>query len=401
MESLLCQGVTVSCSSKPADCPVQAGQGNSATRSVQVCPAKPTPIPGAPSTRPLAIALAEFRFSLPTITELSGLEKICASVPTDTVKALQKKIAVLLDFDDPDRAERQAIVMSKAMHDVMGASSLIVLYEVINLLRASARLTSGKIDTLVARLQSLDTLYQECVPDKIVSTREVNDALGVVIYPFSSAKRAPDSVMGVPGIMLTTLFHPYILGEGIEDKISGPISKQFGHNLNHLLTFLPPKRIEIGAGRGQLSAVLNTCVDESGIGKKMFFTSDKSQVNKPWPGIDKVLKLSAERIIEKYRCSRLKENIIYLCTSPDVKMIKAIIDTNEPVLLLVASELCGVNALSLGLIGMNDDMNQLGLNIEPSKVGGGILLGLNMESKAFAAIADRIPDRYKLYIFNK
>lgn len=398
MESLLCQGVAVSCSNKPADCPVQAGQGYSATRAVRECPAKPTPIPGAPSNRPLAIALAEFRFSLPTISELSGLEKIFASVSSDTVEALQKKIAVLLDFDDPDRAERQAIVMSKAMDDMMGASSLIVMYEVINLLRASARLTSGKIDTLVARLQSLDMLYQEWVPDKIVSTLEVNDALGVDMHPFSSAKRLPGSIMGVPGLVLTTLFHPYILGESLEDKISGPISKQFGHNLNHLLTFLPPKRIEIGAGRGLLSAVLNTCVDESGIGSKMFFTSDKSQVNKPWPGIDKVLKLPAERIIEKYRRSPLKEKIIYLCTSPDVEMIKGIIATNEPVLLLVVSELCGVNAVSLGILSMNDDMNQLGLIIEPSKVGGGVLLGLNMELGAFTAIADHIPDRYKLVV---
>lgn len=398
MESLLCQFPAMFCSDKPVDCPVQAGQGNSAARAVQVCPAKPTPIPGAPSNRPLAIALAEFRFSLPTIPELSGLEKICASASPDTVRALQRKVAVLMDFDDPDRAERQAIVMSKAMDDVMGASSLIVIYEVINLLRASARLTSGKIDTLVARMQSLDMLYQECVPDKIVSTLEVNDALGVVICPFSSEKRVPDSVMGVPGIMLTSLFHPYILGESIDDKISGPISRQFGHNLNHLLTFLPPKRIEIGAGRGMLSAVLNTCVDESGIGKKMFFTSDKNQINKPWPGIDKVLKLRAERIIEKYRRSPLKEKIVYLCTSPAVEMINAIIATNEPVLLLVASELCGVNAVSLGKVGMNDNMNQLGLIIEPSKVGGGILLGLNMKSEAFAAIADGIPDRYKLFI---
>ena len=398
MESLLCQGVAVSCSGKPADCPVQAGRGNSSTRAVQVCPAKPTRIPGAPSNRPLAIALAEFRFSLPTIFELSGLEKIFASMSPDAIKALQEKIAVLLDFDDPDRAERQAIVMSQAMDDLMGASSLIVMHEVINLLRASARLTSGKIDTLVARLQSLDMLYQDWVPDKIVSTLEVNDALGADIHPFPSAKRAPGSVMGVPGLVLTSLFHPYILGESLEDKISGPISKQFGHNLNHLLTFLPPKRIEIGAGRGLLSAVLNTCVDESGIGKKMFFTSDKSQVSKPWPGIDKVLKLSAEKIIEKYRRSPLKEKIIYLCTSPDVEMIKAIIVTNEPVLLLVVSELCGVNAVSIGLLGMNDDMNQLGLIIEPSKVGGGVLLGLNMKSAAFTAITDRIPDRYKLFI---
>ena len=398
MESSLCQFPAVSCSGKPAVCPVQAGQGNSATRAVQVCPAKPTPIPGAPSNRPLAVALAEFRFSLPTIPELSGLEKIFASVSPDTVNALQKKIAVLMDFDDPDRAERQAIVMSKAMDDVMGASSLIVIYEVINRLRASARLTSGKIDTLIARLQSLDMLYQEWVPDKIVSTLEVHDALGVVIHPYASAKRLTDSVMGVPGIVLTSLFHPYILGERIEDKISGPISKQFGHNLNQLLTFLPPKRIEIGAGRGLLSAVLNTCVDESGIGNKMFFTSDKSLISKPWPGIDKVLKLPAEKIIEKYRRSPLKEKIIYLCTSPDVEMIKAIIATNEPVLLLVVSELCGVCSVSLGVLAMNDDMSQLGLTIEPSKVGGGVLLGLNMESDAFAAIADGIPDRYKLFI---
>ena len=398
MESLLCQFPAVSCPGKPAVCPVQAGQGNSATRAVQVCPAKPTPIPGAPSNRPLAIALAEFRFSLPTIPELSGLEKIFASVSPDTVNALQEKIAVLMDFDDPDRAERQAIVMSKAMDDVMGASSLIVIYEVVNRLRASARLTSGKIDTLVSRLQSLDMLYQEWVPDKIVSTLEVHDALGVVVHPYASAKRATDSVMGVPGIILASLFHPFILGEGIEDKISGPISKQFGHNLNQLLTFLPPKRIEIGAGRGLLSAVLNTCVDESGIGNKMFFTSDKSPISKPWPGIDKVLKLPAEKIIEKYRRSPLKEKIIYLCTSPDVEMIKAIIATNEPVLLLVVSELCGIKAVSLGVLAMNDDMSQLGLIIEPSKVGGGVLLGLNMESEAFAAIADGIPDRYKLFI---
>ena len=286
--------------------------------------------------------------------------------------------------------------MTHCMGGLVGANALIALYEAIKLLRASARLTLDKIDTLVARLQSLDTLYQERVPDKIVSTLELNDALGVAFYPTASADRLPDSVMGLPGLVITALFHPYSLGESMDDKIFEPIGKQFGHNLNHLLTFLPPRRIELGAGRGLLSAVLNACVDESGIGGKMFYTSDKCQVNKPWPGIDKVLKLPAERIIEKYRRSPLKEEIIYLCTSPDVEMINAIIATNEPVLLLVASELYGVRTVSLGLLETNDAMNLQGLAIEPSIVGGGVLLGLNMKSADFAAITDKIPDRYKL-----
>lgn len=370
-----------------------AEPGNSA--GVQVCPANRSAIQAAPSNRPAATALGARRFSLPPITELAGLEKIYAKACPDAVCALQEKIAALLNSDDLERAERQAVSMTRCMEGLIGANALIALYEAIKLLRASARLTPEKIDTLVARLQSLDTLYQERVPETIVSTLELNDALGVTFYPTASADRLPDSVMGLPGLVITSLFHPYSLGESMDDKIFEPIGKQFGRNLNHLLTFLPPRRIELGAGRGLLSAVLNACVDESGIGSKMFYTSDKCQVNKPWPGIGKVFKLSAEKIIEKYRHSPLKEQIIYLSTSPSEVMIKSIINTREPVLLLVASELYGIRTVSLGLLANNDDINQQGLAIEPSKIGGGVLLGLNIKSADFAAITDRIPDQYK------
>ena len=371
-----------------------AEPGNSA--GVQVCPPNRSAIHAGPSTRPSVIALAARRFSLPPITELAGLEKIYAKACPDAVCALQEKIAALLNSDDLEQAERQAVSMTHCMEGLIGANALIALYEAIKLLRASARLTPDKIDALVARLQSLDTLYQERVPETIVSTLELNDALGVTFYPTSSADRLPDSVMGLPGLVLTALFHPYSLGESMDDKIFEPIGKQFGRNLNHLLTFLPPRRIELGAGRGLLSAVLNACVDESGIGRKMFYTSDKSQVIKPWPGIDKVFKLSAEKIIEKYRHSPLKEQIIYLCTSPSQEMIKGIISTCEPVLLLVASELYGARTVSLGSLENNDYINRQGLAIEPSKIGGGALLGLNITSADFAAITDRIPDRYKM-----
>ena len=375
---------------------VLAEPGSSVSRGVQVCPPDRSAMHAAPLHRPLATALAACRCSLPPIIELAGLERIYAKANPDAVCALQEKIAALLNLDDLERAERMALSMTHCMQGLIGANALIALYEAIKLLRASARLTLDKIDTLVARLQSLDTLYQERVPDKIISTLELNDALGVAFYPTASADRLPDSVMGLPGLVITALFHPYSLGESMDDKIFEPIGKQFAGNLNHLLTFLPPRRIELGAGRGLLSAVLDACVEESGIGRKMFYTSDKCQVNKPWPGIDKVFKLSAEKIIEKYRHSPLKEEIIYLCTSPSQAMISGIINTCEPVLLLVVSELYGVRTVSLGLLENNDEINRQGLAIEPSKVGGGVLLGLNIKSVDFAAVTDRIPDRYKM-----
>ena len=363
-----------------------------------MCPPKRSLIHGAPSKRPLAVALSKFRFSLPSVTELSGLEKIRADTCPDAVMALQKKMAVLLSFEDPDQAEREAMKISRCMKGLLGANALIALHEAIRLLRASAQLTSDKIDLLVARLQSMDLLYQERVPDKIVSTLEVYDVLGVTFQFASSPELMPMSAMGLPGVVMTAMFNPFVLGETVDDKIHEPIGKQFGRNLNHLLTFLPPIRIEIGAGRGLLSAVLNACVDESGIGRKMFFTSDKRQINKPWPGIDRVFKLSAEKIIEKYRHNPLGNQIIYLCSSPDQDMIHGIINTQEPVLLLVVSELYGVRALTLGVLEACDHLNLQGLAIEPSKVGGGVLLGLNIRSVDFAAITSNIPDKYKLNI---
>jgi len=328
---------------------------------------------------------------------LAGLEKIYASTCPDAVAALHKKMAVLLSFDDLEQAERQAIKMKPYEDaDLIGANALIALHEGIKLLRASARLTPGKIDSLFTRLQAMVALYQERVPEQIVSAMEVNDALGVTSsIAAARARRPPDSVMGLPGLIMSALFHPFSVGVSTDDKIYEPIGKQFGHNLNHLLTFLPPRRIEIGSGRGLLSAVLNACVDESGIGKKMLYTSDRDQINHPWPGIARVFKLPAEKIIEKYKYSPFKEQVIYLCSSPDKNMINGMRATGEPVLLLVASEMYGIEAVS-GPFEVNENMSLQGLVIEPGKVGGGVLLGLNMNREVFAGITARIPARYKL-----
>lgn len=362
---------------------------------VRVYRPKRPPVCVSRSRRPLATALADLRFSLPPVQEKGALEAVYASANPDTVAALQKKMSRMLDFNDPDQAKRQAIKMAPYRDpDLIGASGLIAIHEAIKLLRG--KLSEGNISSLFARLDSLATLHQECVPEQIISAMEVNDALGVVYYLSSSQEKLPDSAMGVPGLIISALFHPYSVGETIDDKVFDPIGKQFGGNLNHLLTFLPPRRIEIGAGRGMLSAVLNACVEESGVGRKMFFTSDKFKVSKPWPGIDRVLRLSAEKIIEKYRHSPFKEQIIYLCCSPTDEMISGIVATGEPILLLVASELYGAQILTTGLLEANVQMKIQKLAIEPSKVGGGVLLGMNMDSRTFTAISGKIPDRYKL-----
>ena len=373
-------------------------QGNTATRGVQTCLPKRFFICTGSARRPLAIALSGLRFSLSPVRELTGLEKIYASVCPDAVAALHKKMAVLLSLDHPAEAERQAMRMKPHEDpDLLGANALIALHEAIKLLRASNRLTSGKIDSLCGRLQALDMLYQERVPDRIVSALEVDEALGVTYYfATSRAGRLPDSVMGLPGLVMSALFHPCSVGENIDDRIYEPIGKQFGHNLNHLLTFLPPRRIEIGAGRGLLSAVLNACVDESGIGKKVLYASDKNQIDNPWPGIGKVLKLSAEKIIEKYKLNPFKKQVIYLCASPEREMINGIIATREPVLLLVASEIYGIRSVSLGVLAVSDNMNRQDLAIVPGRVGGGVLLGLNMDRATFRVITARIPVDYKL-----
>lgn len=350
---------------------------------------------------PLAIRSVEQASGLHPLKKLACLEEIYSGASPSVIATLRRTIKTILDVNKPVLANQQAqqLISSLFKNDAfIGANALIAMNEVARELIKTKRIKPEEACLFISYVASLHTLYQEKVPDKFVSLCEISQMLGFNNILGAENFHPSSSQLGLAGVFILGLLNPVSLGrKGGDLTVYEPVGKKFASNLNLLLTHLPPRRIEVGSGRGMLSAVLNQCVEESQVGKKMLYTSDAENIIKVWPGVTRVLKTSVERIIDKYRSSPVKDQVIYLCTSPTANMLERIKETGEAVLLLVASELYGTKALSMAQhIKAIENVNRLDLAIQPSTVGGGTLLGFNMEPSTFKSITDKIPEPYKM-----
>lgn len=199
---------------------------------------------------------------------------------------------------------------------------LVAMAEYVKVLEQKKEASTDELKLLKDYLIVLKKILDEELPDKIIPLHVVANICGV-----SNRLESPE----LGGFVL----------EGRLDKVAfcdssiswlreclglhEIFSKEFAANLSECLSKLFLNRIEIGAGRGMLSASLNA------VGKKVLYVSDILPPSRTWKSI-KVSKKSAEDVTENYKDNYMK--VIYLTSQSDIGMLRNLIKSEKPLFLL-------------------------------------------------------------------
>ncbi|WP_067516091.1 hypothetical protein [Endozoicomonas ascidiicola] len=315
------------------------------------------------------------------------LKDVYNKLDLTSVISIRKKIELM--FSNHDFSELLNIDKERNV-DV----SFLLMAEMIRYFKTETskyRLDEPSLNTLKDQVHAMKKVCDREIPERIHSRREL------MLLDFKGYSAANKENVSLPdghcysriSVVVANYFSIHrVTGRiGSDRCIYEMFSKSFGQAVKPLFEKLPKNKIEVGAGVGLLSAVLK----DAGI--KILLTSDIKKISVPWPS-ETVRKKSVKQIIDYYKDKKNNNEIVYLCSSPEPKMIKEILSTKQPILLLVLSEEAG-----------NDTLFTLNTLIKdtpiPKKVIGydfdggrfyGALLGVNMQTAAFEKVTKNIPE---------
>ncbi len=259
--------------------------------------------------------------------------------------------------------------------------SFIYLVSMAEFVKRNTNLTNSEIKLMRNEILLMHRLLQKQIPENVKPLYEVASDCYVVcetdsngIYEWRGRKDK------VAFFVSCVKFREDCIG------LNEVFSTDFAASLKSCLAPLASNLIEIGAGRGQLTAALRE------VKAKVLYVSDLLHQNSPWPGVE-IKQKSAEKVTEYYK--KEFQKVIYLSAQPCIEMITELIESGNKVIILQTGftypvQLEEYNSLQLKII----KLNIVGYG-GVCTLGEVRLLAINLSSEEFSALETKVPYQYK------
>ncbi|KEQ19741.1 hypothetical protein [Endozoicomonas numazuensis] len=232
-------------------------------------------------------------------------------------------------------------------------------------------------------LSALELLFKGQIPETIPDFRELMSALdisqefdrspGIFCYkgPHEHSKFAELVWRLIPGAL----------------QVSELFSLEFATHLNQCLQAMAPNAVELGAGRGLLSASLKQA------GHKKLTTTDLTAPQNPWPDTD-ITQKAANRVIKDRKKKHMSH--IYLSAQATVYMLCNMIESGQKCFLIQTGNPCDdfltpfqhkLKSIDLNIPGYSPLSSEFKVR----------LLAINISTKDFLTMSKRIPEQYKTF----